>query len=251
MSSENTIFIKEHQEWRELVEEDFHLYRMVCPINKEILQFLQTSNVPITLVRKQHLPYEYSCNMYQVDVFDDCDILSTPSITTTHEDEPYPVIETPEQSATPCPETMLTATTTPVLLLPNELSEPTFTENIDIVYHHPSPEASSLLVTTEETTSITQLCQEIHNELSKLENIDPKWMEMCGKSFMKFSPDVNIYEIELEKLTVTDLSDIIRNLYHPSTLVKNIPLKAYNVLKSRNKAGLINYIRSVKKIKAC
>lgn len=246
--SEDTIFIKEKNEWKELSEEHFDFYRVVCPVKKDILKvLLENYKLPITLIKKQQsLPLkEYECNMYQVEVFDDC---CSDSMTSTDQEESLPCnsILSPERSVTPFEEDLRLSQVQ--MLVPTELTDTLLSED-HVIPHCTSPEVSS--VCEDNIRSISTFCQEIHNELLKLDAIDTKWMELCGKSFMKFSSDVNIHELQLEKLSVTDLSDIIRNMFHPSTQVKNIPLKAYNVLKSRNKTGLINYIRSTKKIKSC
>lgn len=78
--------------------------------------------------------------------------------------------------------------------------------------------------------------------------IDPRWSEYCGKSIGKFSQSElnNINHEHLLKLSVNDLCEYVRCMYPSGTYIKNLPLKTYNVIRTRNKKNIISFIMKKK-----
>jgi len=291
--SEDTVFIKEKGAWKEIPEDEFSLYRIVCPLSRELLQQFKSRTpqpMVVHLARTQSLR-EYPCNVCHVDVFDDCVLIEDSHSPPTPITLPttLPMNLSPIVSSLPCqqqdddnepppfllqeshlqlPSIPLTIPPpekeddhdlpTPILITtnllmdeeqPQPLPQPEEEEEPPQRPIYPSP-SQSIISPSVVPEGIDELCQEIHNQLSQLEGMDTKWTLFCGKNFLKFTHhEVDFHTVMLETLSVSELSDLLRCCFHPTIQIKNLPLKAYNALKSRNKNTLIHYIRSVKKLK--
>lgn len=249
-----TIFIKNNNEWRELEEEDYSNYRVVFPLNSSILKELKNSKG--FLIKNQPFK-EVDYNMYYVDIYDDCVMINSDSDISemdntinnlTIDDVNTIVYSSIEENNEKKEELTLNKT-----IEENIIKENVTEENVVYSSIEENTIDKSILekkIDEYRKSDIDKLCNKLDNELSYMEKnaIDDKWGDFCGKSLYKYS-DVDISTINLDKLNVNDLSELIRCSFPEDTMIKNIPLKVYNILKGRHKSSLMNYVKSARKIK--